>query len=127
MTPRVLKKYPNRRLYDTEKSRYVTLADVRELVLVRTEFVVIDKKSGDDITRAILLQVSIEQEQQGEPIMSQDFLSHVIRSHDRIAPGSLASHLEQTLGQALARPPKARGEGLPPPRIVGIGSRTKTG
>lgn len=125
-TPRVLKKYPNRRLYDTEQSRYITLADVRELVLARTDFVVIDKKSGEDITRSILLQVIIEQEQHGEPIMSEDFLSQVIRSHDRIAPRSLASHLEQSLRIVLALP-GARAES---PRVVGIGdreSRKKTG
>ena len=64
--PRVIKKYPNRRLYDTEESRYITLADVKALVLNKTEFTVIDKKSGDDITRPILLQVIAEQEQHGD-------------------------------------------------------------
>jgi polyhydroxyalkanoate synthesis repressor PhaR len=76
---RVIKKYPNRRLYDTEESRYITLVDVRNLVTSKIDFVVIDKKSGDDITRSILLQVISEQELQGEAIMSQDFLSQVIR------------------------------------------------
>ena len=61
-TARVIKKYPNRRLYDTEESRYITLSDVRDLVLKKIDFVVIDKKSGDDITRTILLQVISEQE-----------------------------------------------------------------
>jgi len=78
--PRTIKKYPNRRLYDTEESRYITLADIRRLVLEKIDFLVIDKKSGQDITRAILLQVSSEQEQIGETVMSRDFLSHVIRS-----------------------------------------------
>ena len=78
-TTRVIKKYPNRRLYDTEESRYITLADVKELVMNKVDFEVIDKKSGEDITRTILLQVISEQEQSGEPIMSRDFLSQIIR------------------------------------------------
>ena len=83
---RVIKKYPNRRLYDTEESRYITLVDVRNLVTSKIDFVVIDKKSGDDITRSILLQVISEQELQGEAIMSQDFLSQVIRSYGKVMP-----------------------------------------
>ena len=85
-TARIIKKYPNRRLYDTEESRYITLADVKDLVVNKNEFVVIDKKSGDDITRTILLQVISEQEQQGEAIMSRDFLSQVIRSYGKVMP-----------------------------------------
>jgi polyhydroxyalkanoate synthesis repressor PhaR len=79
--PRVIKKYPNRRLYDTVESRYITLADVRKLVVERIEFVVIDKKTQEDITRSILLQVISEQEHAGEPLMSRDFLSQVIRCY----------------------------------------------
>ena len=94
---RVIKKYPNRRLYDTEESRYITLADVKNLVLGKIDFLVIDKKSGDDITRSILLQVISEQEQHGEPIMSQDFLSQLIRSYGNAMPGFIANYLEQSL------------------------------
>ncbi|MCH8302902.1 MAG: polyhydroxyalkanoate synthesis regulator DNA-binding domain-containing protein, partial [Proteobacteria bacterium] len=61
-TARVIKKYPNRRLYDTNESRYITLADVRDLVVRKIDFVVLDKQSGDDISRSILLQVISEQE-----------------------------------------------------------------
>src|SRR5215469_4776420 len=78
--PRTIKKYPNRRLYDTVESRYITLADIRRLVIERIDFVVIDKKSQGDITRSILLQVIAEQEHGGEPLMSRDFLSQMIRS-----------------------------------------------
>lgn len=92
---RVIKKYPNRRLYDTEDSRYITLADIRGLVLEEIEFVVIDKKSGDDITRSILLQVISEQEQQGEPTMSEAFLSQVIRSCGALTPGLMATGLDE--------------------------------
>jgi polyhydroxyalkanoate synthesis repressor PhaR len=75
---RVIKKYPNRRLYDTNESKYVTLSDVRRLVLEETPFCVIDKKSGEDITRNILLQIIIEQEEGGEPIFSTDALQQMI-------------------------------------------------
>ena len=95
--PRTIKKYPNRRLYDTEESRYITLADVRRLVVEKRDFVVIDKKSGNDITRSILLQVISEQEQSGDPIMSRDFLSHVIRSYGGAMQGFVGSYLEQSL------------------------------
>ena len=72
--PRVIKKYPNRRLYDTVQSKYITLSDIRSLVLERIDFVVIDKKSQEDITRSILLQVIAEQEQFGRPILSAPML-----------------------------------------------------
>ena len=72
--PRVIKKYPNRRLYDTVESRYITLADVERLVVERIDFVVVDKKNNADITRSILLQVIAEQEHLAEPILSQDFM-----------------------------------------------------
>jgi polyhydroxyalkanoate synthesis repressor PhaR len=95
--PRVIKKYPNRRLYDTVESRYITLADVRKLVVDRVDFVVIDKKSQEDITRGILLQVIAEQEHGGEPLMSRDFLSQVIRSYGGQMQGMIGSYLEQSL------------------------------
>jgi len=95
--PRVIKKYPNRRLYDTVESRYITLADIRRLVIDKVEFVVIDKKTQDDITRSILLQVISEQEHQGEPLMSQDFLAQVIRSYGSAMQGFVGSYLEQSL------------------------------
>lgn len=94
---RTIKKYPNRRLYDTEESRYITLSDVRKLVLEKVDFVVIDKKSGQDITRNILLQVISEQEQSGDPIMSRDFLSHVIRSYGGAMQGFVGSYLDQSI------------------------------
>ena len=94
---RVITKYPNRRLYDTEESRYVTLADVRDLVINKTDFVVIDRKTSDDITRSILLQVITEQEQRGEAVMSEDFLSQVIRSYGKVVPGFAADYLEESM------------------------------
>ena len=97
--PRVIKKYPNRRLYDTFESRYITLADVRKLVVERIEFMVVDKKSQEDITRSILLQVIAEQEHGGESLMSRDFLSQVIRSYGGPTRGVIGNYLEQSLRQ----------------------------
>ena len=94
--PRTIKKYPNRRLYDTVESRYITLADIRRLVIDRIDFVVMDKKSQEDITRSILLQVIAEQEN-GDPMMSQDFLSQVIRSYGGAMQGFVGSYLENSL------------------------------
>ena len=114
---RVIKKYPNRRLYDTEESRYITLADVRQLVLEKVDFVVIDKKSGQDITRAILLQVIAEQEQHGDAIMTEDFLAQVIRSYGRVMPGFMARYLEQSLRFFLDQQQSVRSQVK---RVVGI-------
>ena len=109
--PRTIKKYPNRRLYDTVESRYITLADIRRLVIERVDFVVIDKKTQGNITRSILLQVIAEQEHDGEPLMSCDFLSQVIRSYGVATRGVVGSYLEQSLrqfaSQAAGRPPQA--------------------
>ncbi len=116
-TARLIKKYPNRRLYDTEESRYITLADVKDLVLNKVDFTVIDKKSGDDITRSILLQVIAEQEQHGEAIMSEDFLSQVIRSYGKVMPGFMAKYLEQSLKLFMTQQQNLRGQVK---RVVGV-------
>ena len=75
---RIIKKYPNRRLYDTKESKYVTLSDIRELVLAGESFCVVEKKTDEDITRNILLQIIIEQEEDGEPIFTTDALQQII-------------------------------------------------
>ena len=106
--PRTIKKYPNRRLYDTVESRYITLADIRRLVIERIDFVVIDKKSQEDITRSILLQVIAEQEHAGEPLMSRDFLSQVIRSYGAGVRTAMGSYLEQSL-KLFTAPDAGRG------------------
>lgn len=97
MSERVIKKYPNRRLYDTAESHYITLADIRRLVIERIDFVVIDARTRQDITRNILLQVIAEQEHDGEPVMSRDFLSQLIRSYGGAMHGVLGSYLEQSV------------------------------
>jgi len=101
---RVIKKYPNRRLYDTEDSRYITLGDIRDLVIRETDIVVFDKKSGADITRTILLQVISEQEQQGDPVLSETLLAHLIRAYGTGSAGSLARHLETSLTAFVEQP-----------------------
>ena len=94
--PRVIKKYPNRRLYDTTVSSYITLDDVRKLVLQSEAFVVIDARSKEDITRSILLQIIMEKEEDGEPIFSQEVLSQIIRFYGDALQGSLTGFLERS-------------------------------
>ena len=101
--PRVIKKYPNRRLYDTVESRYITLADIRRLVIERVEFLVIEKKSQQDITRSILLQVIAEQEQHAEPLLSRVFLSQVIRCYGGTGQAAVTGHLEQAIVEAAEK------------------------
>jgi polyhydroxyalkanoate synthesis repressor PhaR len=95
--PRVIRKYPNRRLYDTVESRYVTLADVRRLVIEGVDFVVLDRKTQQDITRSILLQVIAEQEGAGAALMSRDFLSQVIRSYGNGLHELVGRYLDESL------------------------------
>lgn len=94
---RIIKKYPNRRLYDTEISRYITLEEVRQLVLDHVEFVVIDKRSKDDITRSILLQVIAEQEEGGDPIFQTEMLRHIIRFYGDPMQSSISRYLELSM------------------------------
>lgn len=119
--PRVIKKYPNRRLYDTVESRYITLADVRRLVVERIDFVVVDKKDNADITRSILLQVIAEQEHLADPILTRDFMVNVIRSYGSTLQTLVSGHLEQSLKLFMSQQPQGRERvkpvaGLDPPR-----------
>ena len=102
---RLIKKYPNRRLYDTQTSSYITLTDVKQLVLDSEEFTVVDAKSNDDLTRSILLQVIAEQEHLTEPILSQEFMVGVIRSYGTSLQGQVSPLLEQSLKQLLSQQP----------------------
>lgn len=94
---RLIKKYPNRRLYDTKTSSYITLADVKQMVLKNEEFHVVDAKSGDDLTRPILLQIILEEESGGVPMFSSDLLSQMIRSYGSAMQGFMGSYLEKNL------------------------------
>ncbi len=98
---RVIKKYPNRRLYDTAISQYVTLDDIRRLVAEAMPFQVVDAKTKADITRSILLQIIVEQEEHGEPILSTDFLSRVIRFYGDAMQGFMGDYLEKSLESFL--------------------------
>ena len=94
---RIIKKYPNRRLYDTIESRYITLSDVRRYVVEGIAFKVVDKRSSNDITRTILLQVIRNEEKNGDAVMTEGFLAQIIRSYGTVAPGQIAEYLEHGL------------------------------
>ena len=95
--PRILKKYPNRRLYDTHTSSYITLADVKKMVLAGTEFEVRDAKTGDDLTRSILLQIILEEETAGAPMFSTPMLSQIIRFYGNAMQGFMGPYLETNI------------------------------
>jgi len=95
--PRILKKYPNRRLYDTQLSTYITLTDVKAMVLTGEHFEVRDAKSGDDLTRSILLQIILEEETGGVPIFSAQMLAQIIRFYGHAMQGMMGSYLEKNL------------------------------
>ena len=94
---RLIKKYPNRRLYDTKTSSYITLADVKQMVLKQEEFQVLDAKSNEDLTRQILLQIILDEESGGMPMFSSDLLSQMIRSYGSAMQGFMGSYLEKNL------------------------------
>ncbi|ATG72494.1 polyhydroxyalkanoate synthesis repressor PhaR [Zobellella denitrificans] len=93
---RIIKKYPNRRLYDSHTSSHVTLADIRRLVQEEEPFQVVDAKTGEDITRSILLQIIQEAESDGDPIFSSDMLKNIIRFYGPFQ-GVLGSYLEESI------------------------------
>ena len=94
---RILKKYPNRRLYDTQTSSYITLADVKQMVLTLQTFIVRDAKTQEDLTRSILLQIILEEETDGVPIFSTQMLSQIIRFYGHAMQGMMGSYLEKNL------------------------------
>jgi polyhydroxyalkanoate synthesis repressor PhaR len=94
---RVIKKYPNRRLYDTELSRYVSLADIRQLVVDRVRFRVVEARSEEDITRSILLQIIVEQEEKGQPILSTELLEKIIRFYGDALQVFMSSYLDKSV------------------------------
>ena len=96
-TLRVLKKYPNRRLYDTQSSSYITLADVKQMVLAGDDFEVRDAKTSDDLTRSILLQIILEEESGGVPMFTAQTLSQIIRFYGHSMQGVMGSMLEQNM------------------------------
>ncbi|MBP6899381.1 MAG: polyhydroxyalkanoate synthesis repressor PhaR [Burkholderiaceae bacterium] len=95
--PRILKKYPNRRLYDTRTSSYITLADVKQMVLQGEAFEVRDAKTTEDLTRSILLQIILEEETGGVPMFSTTMLAQIIRFYGHAMQGMMGSYLEKNL------------------------------
>lgn len=131
---RIIKKYPNRRLYDTETSTYITLADVKGLVLQYEDFHVVDAKSGEDLTRSILLQIILEEESGGVPMFTAEMLANIIRYYGHSMQGLMGSYLERSIHafheaqkrfqeQAQAMMPKAEPFGAIPgaaiPQMMG--------
>lgn len=94
---RVIKKYPNRRLYDTKTSSYITLTEVKALVMDAQKFVVRDAKSNEDLTRSILLQIILEEETAGAPIFTEQVLSSIIRFYGNAMQDYMGSYLERNL------------------------------
>jgi polyhydroxyalkanoate synthesis repressor PhaR len=94
---RIIKKYPNRRLYDTVISSYVTVEDIRQLVTDGEDFEVQDAKTGADLTRQVLLQIISEREEQGQPMLSTRLLSQLIRFYGDQLQGFMGSYLERSL------------------------------
>ncbi len=96
-TTRIIKKYPNRRLYDTETSAYITLAEVRRLVMSSTHFVVRDAKTNEDLTRSILLQIILEEEAGGAPMFTEAVLANIIRFYGDAMQSFMGAYLEKNV------------------------------
>lgn len=97
---RVIKKYPNRRLYDTDTSSYITLSEIKQLIMENEPCVVVDAKTGDDLTRSILLQIILEEEANGSPMFTVPVLSNIIRFYGHAMQGLMGGYLEKNM-QAL--------------------------
>jgi polyhydroxyalkanoate synthesis repressor PhaR len=94
---RVIKKYPNRRLYDTDTSTYITLAEVKQLVMEHESFVVRDAKTNEDLTRSILLQIILEEEAGGAPMFSEPALANIIRFYGHAMQGFMGTYIEKNV------------------------------
>jgi len=122
---RVLKKYPNRRLYDTRTSGYITLADVKQMVLEGEHFVVRDAKTGDELTRSILLQIILEEESGGLPMFSTQMLAHIIRFYGHTMQGLMGSYLEKNIQAFIDIQGRfAEQSGMGPGGSAGAGGKT---
>lgn len=97
MPPRLIKKYPNRRLYDTESSKYVTLVDVKNCITSGACVKVVDSNTNEDITRNILLQIIMEAESAGEPMFNSAMLQQIIRFYGGTVQGVFAKYLEESM------------------------------
>ncbi len=100
---RVIKKYANRRLYDTEASKHVTLVDIRKLIVAGTDIQILDDTSGEDITRPLLLQIIVEQEQSDTPLLPEMLLAQLIRFYGNPMQGMMGDYLQQSVGTFVAQ------------------------
>lgn len=107
---RIIKKYPNRRLYDTSLSQYITLEDIKVLVLDNVDFSVIDAKTEKDLTHSTLMQIIIEQEEKGTPILTTEALRNLIRFDDNKLRQLLGPYLEQSLAFFITQHKEFRGK-----------------
>lgn len=110
---RTIKKYPNRRLYDTQTSSYITLADVKALVLAHEEFLVVDAKSEEDLTRAILLQIILEEEAGGAPMFSSEMLSQMIRFYGSAMQSMMGRYLDSNMKAFVEMQAKLSAQAVP--------------
>jgi polyhydroxyalkanoate synthesis repressor PhaR len=94
---RIIKKYPNRRLYDTDTSSYITLSEVKLLVMASEPLLVLDVKTGEDLTRSILLQILLEEESNGSPMFTAPVLASVIRFYGHTMQGLMGGYLEKNM------------------------------
>jgi len=94
---RVIKKYPNRRLYDTHTSTYITLAEIKQLVMQHEEFAVVDAKTSENLTRSILLQIILEEEANGSPMFTAPVLSNIIRFYGHAMQGFMGGYIEKNI------------------------------
>jgi polyhydroxyalkanoate synthesis repressor PhaR len=107
---RLIKKYANRRLYDSTESRHVTLEDIRKMIVSGAKVKVVDDKSGEDLTRAVLLQVIAEQDQYGTPIVSTELLEAIIRFYGNPVQEMLTKYMEQSVGTLVRQQEAMRAE-----------------
>ena len=107
---RVIKKYANRRLYDSAGSRHVTLDDIRKMIVSGDKVKVVDDKSGEDLTRAVLLQVISEQEQFGTPVLSLELLESIIRFYGNPVQEMMTRYMEQSVGSLVRQQQTMRAE-----------------
>ena len=117
---RVIKKYPNRRLYDTETSAYITLAEIRQLVMKTATFVVRDAKSNEDLTRSILLQIILEEETGGAPMFTEAVLANIIRFYGNAMQSFMGSYLEKNVQSFMDLQLKMaeKSKGLSPEKVA---------
>ena len=100
-SPRLIKKYANRRLYDTVDSRHVTLSDLRGMIVSGTDIRVVEETSGEDITRSLLLQIIVDRERAGQPLLSEMLLAQLIRFHGNPMQGMMADYLQRSVDAFL--------------------------